>query len=381
MAPILEVDDLRVDFETYDGRQQVLNGVNLVVNEGETVAIVGESGCGKSVTAKTIIGTLPQPPGEIVSGEVRYRGRDLLSDADEAARVKHEEMAMIFQDPMTHLSPVFKVGDMMADIINHRGKEGISWFSIVKNALRPSHETDEELRERCAEMLGKLQIPDPEGILDRYPVELSGGMRQRVLIGMALITDPDFLIADEPTTALDVTVQDQILEILSERIRDQDLSVLYITHNLGVARKLADRIYVMYAGEVAEVGTTEEIFEAPLHPYTRGLMESIPKLTEFDGEGIEGLIPDYTNPPSGCRFHPRCPAAIDGVCDREVPPMVSVSDTEAVSCHLYEDGMDLDAARSIADAEIDYHEYDIEDRLELEDPSLMAEDRPDSGGT
>ena len=335
MEPALEVDDLMVHFHTYDGHQKVINGVDLTVHDGETVAIVGESGCGKSVTAKVIMGTLPQPPGEIVSGEIRYRGHDLLSDPKEAKRVTNEEMSMIFQDPMTHLSPVFKVGDMMADVIKHRGREDLSWFQIVKEALTSDGETEAEIRERCIDMLDKLQIHNPEGILDRYPVELSGGMRQRVLIAMALITEPEFIVADEPTTALDVTVQDQILEILSERIQEQDLSVLYITHNLGVARTLADRIYVMYAGEIAEIGETEDIFDTPLHPYTRGLMESIPKLTAFEGEGIEGLIPDYTDPPSGCRFHPRCPAYMEGVCEVETPPHYQI-DGQEVACYLYE---------------------------------------------
>ncbi len=360
MAPILEVEDLKVHFDTYEGKQQVLNGIDLTVNEGETVAIVGESGCGKSVTARTIIGTLAQPPGEIVSGEVRYRGEDLLSDRAAAQRVKNEEMAMIFQDPMTHLSPVFTIGTMMADIINYRGKRSISWMRMIRDAIGRGNRLSAADRERCVEMFTKLQIPDPEGILDRYPVELSGGMRQRVLIAMALITDPDFLIADEPTTALDVTVQSQILDILAERIAEQNLSVIYVTHNLGVARKLADRIYVMYAGEIAEVATTEQLFDQPMHPYSIGLLESIPKLTEFDSEGIGGLIPNYTDPPSGCRFHPRCPAYMEGTCDVEQVPAFELGDGRYVACYLYEEGMDVETAASIADTEVEYEDEELE---------------------
>ncbi|MFC4408016.1 ABC transporter ATP-binding protein [Haloarchaeobius iranensis] len=348
--PILSVDDLSVEFETYEGRHHVLDGVDLTVEEGETVALVGETGCGKSVTAKSIMGTLPRPPGEITSGSITYDGTGLLADADAHARVQGEEMSMIFQDPMTYLSPVYPVGSMMADVATYSGGEDVSWLGMLKNLLGRRANRG-EIRERSIELLDRMRIPDPEGTLDRYPVELSGGMRQRVIVAMALINDPTFLIADEPTTALDVTVQDQILSLLRERVEERDLSMLYITHNLGVAREIADRICIMYAGEIVEVGTTEEIFDAPLHPYTRGLLDSIPKLTGFEGDGIDGQIPDYTDPPTGCRFHPRCPAAMAGTCDVEPVESHAVGDDRAVACHLYEDGMSFGEAATVAEEE------------------------------
>ncbi|WP_135822193.1 ABC transporter ATP-binding protein [Halostella litorea] len=351
--PIVDVSDLQVHFNTYEGRHRVLNGVDLTIEEGETVALVGETGCGKSVTADTIMGTLPRPPGEIVEGEVRFRGTEVLSDPAEHEELQAEEMSMIFQDPMTHLSPVFTIGDMMSDILTYQGKRDATWLDIIRNYLGRDAEGDAEIRERSRELLERLQIPDPEGVLDRYPMELSGGMRQRVMIAMALLNEPSFLVADEPTTALDVTVQEQIIDLFKDRLLDGELSMLYITHNLGVAREIADRIYVMYAGSIVESGRTEELFESPLHPYTRGLIESIPKLTDFDRSGIPGTIPDYTQPPQGCRFHPRCPAAIEGTCDKDVPPEVDI-DGHDVHCHLYEQGMDLDEATAIARDEIDY---------------------------
>lgn len=344
--PLLEVSDLSVHFETYEGRHRVLNGVNLTVEEGETVALVGETGCGKSVTAKSIMGTLPTPPGEIVDGQIRYRGEDLLANPNVHERAKGEEMSMIFQDPMTYLSPVYSVGSMMADVATYRDSRDATWLDIMKNLLG-RRDRRGKIRERCIELLDRMRIPDPEGTLNKYPVELSGGMRQRVIIAMALINEPTFLLADEPTTALDVTVQDQILDLLREHVDQRDLSMLYITHNLGVAREIADKICIMYAGEIVEVGMTEDIFEAPLHPYTQGLLDSIPKLTGFEGSGIGGKIPNYTDPPSGCRFHPRCSAAIEGTCDVQSVENHDIASNRTVACHLYEDGMSLNEAATV----------------------------------
>lgn len=351
--PVVDVSDLHVHFDTYEGRHKVLNGVDLTIEEGETVALVGETGCGKSVTASTIMGMLPQPPGEITQGTIHYRGTELLSSPDQHEELQSEDMSMIFQDPMTHLSPVFTIGNMMADILTYQDNRNASWVDIIKNYLGRDTDRDEEIRQRSLELLERLQIPDAEGVLDRYPMELSGGMRQRVMIALALLNEPSFLIADEPTTALDVTVQEQIIDLFKDRVLDGNLSMLYITHNLGVARELADRIYVMYAGTIVESGKTEELFDSPMHPYTKGLIDSIPKLTDFDRSGIPGTIPDYTNPPSGCRFHPRCPAAMQGTCNKEIPPDVQIDDHE-IHCHLYEQGMSLDEANTIAKDEIDY---------------------------
>ena len=357
MAPLIDVSDLTVHFNTYEGRHRVLNGVNLTIEEGETVALVGESGCGKSVTAKTIMGILPRPPGEIVEGEIRFRGTDLLSDDAEHERMKREEASMIFQDPMTHLSPVFTVGTMMRDIGVYRDRTDISWREVLGNFFGDGGEQVEEIDRRSVELFKQLQIPDPEGMLDRYPVELSGGLRQRVLIAMALLNQPEFLVADEPTTALDVTVQEQIIDLLSDQIEERNLSMLYITHNLGVARKLADKIYVMYGGNVVESARTRNLFDAPVHPYTRGLIETIPKLTGFESTGIDGRIPDYTTPPSGCRYHPRCPAFMEGTCEIERPKLFDLdgeTNEHDVACYLYEDGMTASEANDIADREIQY---------------------------
>ncbi|WP_122088762.1 ABC transporter ATP-binding protein [Halalkalicoccus subterraneus] len=353
--PILELRDLEVHFNTFDGRARVINDIDITVNEGETVAIVGESGCGKSVTAETIMGMLPQPPGEIIDGELYYKGEELLGDQTAHERVKSESMGMIFQDPMTSLSPVFTVGEMMRDVLTYQGKTNVGWLEIVRNVLGRRDTDKAAMHDRSVELLDQLQIPDPESALGRYPIELSGGMRQRILIAMAMLSEPEFLIADEPTTALDVTVQDQILGLLTEQIERENLSMLYITHNLGVARRIADRIYVMYAGEIAEVGTRDEILDEPLHPYSQGLVDSVPKLTEFNRDGIEGVLPDYTDPPSGCRFHPRCPAAMAGTCDVERPPRYELSSGQEVACHLYEDGLSREEAIEIANEEIEYN--------------------------
>lgn len=353
-VPIIDVDDLSVHFKTYEGRHRVLDSVDLTINEGETVALVGETGCGKSVTAKSIMGTLKQPPAEIVQGSISFRGEELLDDPEFHSTVQSNHMSMIFQDPMSHLSPVFPIGEMMTDVLRYHDRRDVTWWELMVKFIRMGdREERDELREQCIELLGHLQIPDAEGVLNRYPGELSGGMRQRVLIAMALMNEPDFLVADEPTTALDVTVQRQILDLLKERIIETDLSMLYITHDLGVAREIADRTYVMYAGMIAETGDTVDLFDNPFHPYSKGLIQSIPKLTEFESTGIDGQIPDYTQPPAGCRFHPRCPAFIEGTCDGDPPPGYSIDDRR-VHCYLYEGDPAMGEAVSIAESEIDY---------------------------
>lgn len=325
-APLLAVEALQVHFRLYEGRARVLNGVTLVVGEGESVALVGETGCGKSITARAILGLLP-PNAEVVAGRILFRGRDLLRLPEDALRrVRGREIAMIFQDPATALNPVFTVGEQLLGVARWQGaRAAVPWARRDRNG---------EARRRCLEVLRLARVPDPEGILRRYPVELSGGLRQRVLIALALLGRPALLIADEPGTALDVSIQDQILQELRDLVRGRGLSVLYITHNLGVARMVADRVYVMYAGEVAEVGPTAALFDRPLHPYTQGLLAAIPRLTGTMGAGIEGRIPDYRNPPPACRFAPRCPHRMP-VCDQVRPPLGPVAAGRAVACHLY----------------------------------------------
>ncbi|TMJ04018.1 MAG: ABC transporter ATP-binding protein [Bacillati bacterium ANGP1] len=322
--PLLSVEDLVIHFHLYEGLARVINGVSLTIRRGESVALVGETGCGKSITAKAILGLLP-PNAEIVSGRIVFAGRDLRRLPEEALqKIRGRKMAMIFQDPGTALNPVFTVGDQLMDVA--------SWQGASRAPLVRRH--NGELRRRCLDMLRLVRIPDPESTFRRYPIELSGGMRQRVLIALALLGEPDLLIADELGTALDVSIQDQILEELRELVRTQGLSVLYITHNLGVARLVSDRIYVMYGGEIAEVAPTAAMFSRQLHPYSQGLLAAIPRLSGFIGEGIEGRIPDYIDPPPACRFAPRCPFRM-AICDQQRPLLAASEPGRLAACHLY----------------------------------------------
>lgn len=318
--PLLEIDDLRVQFQIYEGTAQVLDGVSLWVAEGEKVGLVGETGCGKSVTVRSVIGTLPCPPTRIRSGRIRFKGQDLLKLPATALReIRGRQIGMVFQDPMAALNPVFKVRDQMLDVIRHGGR---SVSDPVAEALA---------------ILEKVQLPNPRRVLESYPFQLSGGMRQRVLIALALVNEPDLLIADEPGTALDVTIQYQILALLQHLLDEKGISVLLITHNLGVVREVTDRVYVMYAGNIVESAPTAELFAHPAHPYTQGLLQAVPKLTgEGITAGIEGMLPDYTRPPSGCRFHPRCPYAMP-VCAEEKPPLFRIEKRHEVACFLHQD--------------------------------------------
>lgn len=319
-APLLEIRDLHIEFAGYRGTAHVLNGVNLTVGRGEKVGLVGETGCGKSLTVRAALGLLRSPRAR-VRGEIWFAGRNLLAlPAGELQQIRGRRIAMIFQDPMASLNPVFTVGDQLLDVMARTGPRSTAAWT------------------RAIAILKEVALPDPERIMRAYPVQLSGGMRQRVLIAMALVNEPDLIIADEPGTALDVTIQEQILQLMRALVDAKGISVLLITHNLGVVRETTDRVYVMYAGGIAETAPTAELFRAPRHPYTQGLLASVPKLTgEGVPRGIDGMIPDYLSPPPGCRFAPRCPFA-EARCG-QAPPWVQVGAEHHVACVLYEDSL------------------------------------------
>lgn len=332
--PLLSVQDLRVSFHTIEAALHVLNGINLAVGAGESVGLVGETGCGKSVTLRAILGLLPMPPARVPSGRILFRGRDLLKMGyRERRRLRGREMAFIPQEPLGSLNPVFSIGEQLTELIRWQGTDGLGPVVYLRGRYDAA---SRRARDRAIELLEKVQIADPERILRSYPVQLSGGMAQRVLIAMALAGRPSILLADEPGTALDVTTQHAILELLRTRIREEGLSLLYVTHNLGVAREMTERVYVMYGGDVAEVAPTAELFARPKHPYTEGLLRSVPQLTGQPLRGIEGIIPDYSDPPAGCRFHPRCPLAIDK-CRTDVPPLIPVANDHRSACWRWQD--------------------------------------------
>jgi peptide/nickel transport system ATP-binding protein len=321
--PILEVKDLYVNYKTYMGELKVLNEVNLTVHEGEKVGVIGESGCGKTTTMRAILRILATN-AIIKRGSILFRGKDILKmDKTALTEVRRKHITMIFQDPTAALNPVFKVGEMLSDIVRSAN------FNSGKA-------TKENIRERCLQVLKEVALPDPERVLDSYPFQLSGGMRQRICIAMSLATARELLIADEPTTNLDVTIQDQVLHIMKNLVEKRKLSVVLISHALGTIRGTVDTVYVMYAGNMIEAAGTNELFSNPLHPYTQGLLESVPKLTGAGfSEGIKGRVPDYINPPEGCRFHPRCDRALD-VCRKEKPQFLDIkSSKHKVACWLY----------------------------------------------
>ncbi|HSM58553.1 MAG TPA: ABC transporter ATP-binding protein [Candidatus Sulfomarinibacteraceae bacterium] len=324
-TPLLEVRDLRVEFKVYGGVLKVLDGVSLRVYPGEKVGVVGETGCGKTTTMKSILRILPTPPGRITGGEITFKGQKILEMSErKLQQVRGNGMSMIFQDPTAALNPVFTIGEQLLPIIRHASPEN-------------RRLSKRELRARAVIPLREVALADPERLLDSYPVQLSGGMRQRVCIGMALATDPELLIADEPGTSLDVTIQDQVLRLLHNLVETKDKSVILITHTLGVVREMTDRVYVMYAGNVVEEAPTRKLFQNPLHPYTQGLMQAVPKLTGGGiAHGIPGRIPNYRRPPAGCRFHPRCPHAMD-ICRQKKPPRIQVDADHWTACFLYDE--------------------------------------------
>ncbi len=303
--PLLEIDGLAVRFDTRGGRVEAVRDVSLTVAKGETLGLVGESGSGKSVTAQAVMGLI-DPPGFVCGGDVRWRGRSLLDPADarEAARVRGREIAMVFQDPMTSLNPLMTVGAQLTEVLRHH-------LGLSRS----------QARTRAAELLNAVGISDAKGRLDQHPHEFSGGMCQRVMIAMGIACEPDLLIADEPTTALDVTVQAQILDLLAELQHRLGLAIILITHDLGVVAGLCDRVAVMYAGEVVETGAIDGLFAAPAHPYTQGLLRSTPKAGRSEDRlvSIAGIPPDLRDPIVGCAFLPRCPLGDDGC--RMAPPL------------------------------------------------------------
>jgi peptide/nickel transport system ATP-binding protein len=327
-TPLLDIKDLHVYFKVYGGVLKVVDGVNFTVRAGEKVGLVGETGCGKTTTMKAILRILPMPPARIAGGQIFYKGRDVLKmHAGDLRKLRSQGISMIFQDPTAALNPVFTIGQQLIPMIRY-----------ASPANRSLSKT--ELQQRALAPLREVALADPERLLRSYPIQLSGGMRQRVCIGMALATDPELLIADEPGTSLDVTIQDQVLRLLHSLVEKKQTSVILITHTLGIVRETTDRVYVMYAGNMVEVAPTRRLFSNPLHPYTQGLMQAVPKLTGGGvAAGIPGRIPSYLNPPPGCRFHTRCPHVMD-ICRRQKPPFFDVDEHHHVACFLYDSNAD-----------------------------------------
>jgi len=340
MQPLLQVSELRTEFPARAGLVRAVNDVSFSLDEGELLGLVGESGCGKSITALSIM-KLISSPGRIAGGSIKFKGEELTTASNDRLReIRGNDIAMIFQDPMTSLNPVFTVGEQIAE------------------ALRLHRKLDKKKAwEAAIEAMKEVSIPSPERRVNDYPHQLSGGMRQRVMIAMALACDPGLLIADEPTTALDVTIQAQILELLDELRRTRKLAVLLITHDLGVVAEVADRVCVMYTGKIVEESGVDELFAKPKHPYTQGLLRSVPRLTAHDIakaerlQTIEGTVPSPTALPPGCHFAPRCEFVIDRCVQGEIP-LFNVQDDVKVRCVLYEeeskDGVDLKRAIAAA---------------------------------
>jgi oligopeptide/dipeptide ABC transporter ATP-binding protein len=322
---LLEVRDLYVEFHTRDGVAKVINGVSYHLNPGEVLAVLGESGSGKSVTAQAIMGILDMPPAVIPRGEILLEGRNLLDMPENERRaVRGKEIAMIFQDALSALNPVYKVGHQISETLRHR-------MDLSKQAAMA----------RAIELMEQVRIPDAEQRVREYPHQFSGGMRQRVMIAMSLAMNPKVLIADEPTTALDVTVQAQIMDLLSDLRRERNMAMILITHDLGVVADVADRIAVMYAGRIVEHADVHEIYKRPAHPYTKGLLESIPRL---DAKGtelatIKGLPPNLMHKPSGCAFHPRCKYAQE-ICVTVDPPSLDLGGGRTSACHFAKELLD-----------------------------------------
>ncbi|MEV7564920.1 ABC transporter ATP-binding protein [Streptomyces tanashiensis] len=328
-GPLLEVKNLHVEFHTRDGVAKAVNGVNYSVDAGETLAVLGESGSGKSVTAQAIMGILDMPPGKIPQGEILFRGQDMLKMSEEERRkVRGRKIAMIFQDALSSLNPVLTVGYQLGEMF--RVHHGMS---------------KKDAKVKSIELMDKVKIPAAKARVGDYPHQFSGGMRQRIMIAMALALEPDLIIADEPTTALDVTVQAQVMDLLAELQQEYNMGLILITHDLGVVADVADKIAVMYAGRIVEQAPVHELYKRPAHPYTRGLLDSIPRLDQKGQElyAIKGLPPNLLKVPSGCAFNPRCPKA-DDICRTEIPALVPVTEQNGAdlpgrksACHFWKE--------------------------------------------
>ena len=323
---LLDIRNLHVWFKVYGGVLKVLNGVNFTVNFGEKVGLVGETGCGKTTTMKALLRVLPNL-ALIPEGDILVRDNNILKlNSRELANLRGRGLSMIFQDPTSALNPVFTIGQQLYDVIK---------YSVGSSRQKVANKKNVALR-----ALREARLPDPERMLDSYPIQLSGGMRQRVCIAFSIATARDLLIADEPTTNLDVTIQDQVLRLIRDLVEKKGASLILITHSLGLAREITERVYVMYAGNMIEMAATSVLFEKPFHPYTQGLLASVPRLTGGGfAEGIPGRIPDYRNPPPGCRFEPRCQHAFEP-CTKAMPPYFDVGDGHQVACYLYQNGQE-----------------------------------------
>ncbi|MBT2376336.1 MULTISPECIES: ABC transporter ATP-binding protein [unclassified Streptomyces] len=328
-GPLLEVRDLHVEFHTREGVAKAVNGVNYTVDAGETLAVLGESGSGKSVTAQAIMGILDMPPGRIPQGEILFRGKDMLAMPEEERRkIRGRKVAMIFQDALSSLNPVLTVGYQLGEMFRvHLGM------------------SKKDARLKSIELMDRVRIPAAKERVDDYPHQFSGGMRQRIMIAMALALEPDLIIADEPTTALDVTVQAQVMDLLAELQREYNMGLILITHDLGVVADVADKIAVMYAGRIVETAPVHELYSRPSHPYTRGLLDSIPRLDQKGQElyAIKGLPPNLTRIPPGCAFNPRCPKAED-ICRTDIPLLHPVTERDGTdlpgrgsACHFWKE--------------------------------------------
>lgn len=317
--PILAVKNLKINFNTSAGLIKAVDGVSFSLKQGESLGLVGESGCGKSVTALSLLRLIPSPPGRVAVDELLWKGRDISRlPLPQFVPLRGKEISIIFQEPLTSFNPVQKIGSQISETLKIHSNYG-----------------KEEFKPRVIQALRKVGIPNPERQFEAYPHELSGGMRQRAMIAMALICNPQLLIADEPTTALDVTIQAQILELLQELQSENNMSLLMITHNLGIVAEIAQKIAVMYAGKIVEFADVKELFKNPLHPYTDGLLKSIPSLAKTVSlYAIPGMIPDPLHLPGGCYFEPRCSKAMD-ICRQQFPELISKTNGHAVACWLY----------------------------------------------